>query len=97
MEAPRIEIRLRSEDQGVSVISVWDNGTGLSAKDFERLTAFTSLSLRDRPTLSGLGLRLVRRLVERNGGSLDAVDSAIGESGTLLLLSLKLDSEDPHA
>lgn len=86
---PRIEVGLRNEGEAVTVISVRDNGTGLSAMDYEKLTALTSLSLRDQTSQSGLGLRLVRRLVEQNGGKLEVVDLPPGEHGTLFLLSLK--------
>jgi signal transduction histidine kinase len=67
----------RSEAQ--VYITVWDTGIGIAMDDFQRLSQpFSQLDARlNRHTGAGLGLALVRRLVEMHGGQL-IVESAPG-------------------
>ncbi|HEY0189539.1 MAG TPA: ATP-binding protein, partial [Kofleriaceae bacterium] len=60
-------------------IAVIDTGIGIAPADLPRLYGrFEQLtSARDRPTGTGLGLALTRRLVEMHGGTID-VDSKPG-------------------
>ena len=76
---PRIVIeRATSETPGFVVVQITDNGSGLSHESFERLTTEAG---------EGLGLRLTRQLVERNGGTLSW--TAAQGPGTRLLLQLR--------
>lgn len=79
---------------------IQDNGTGLSRERFESLTAFqfeTQGEIR-----VGLGLRLIRRLIEVGGGSLNVLDPSLmgRDTGTVMSLRLKVMeagiTERPH-
>jgi signal transduction histidine kinase len=74
-------------DDGAIVLSITDNGTGLKPEVFEQLTAFQFLPRQNERSRGGMGLRLVRRLIEQNGGGLTAVEVP---SGTELRLKLIL-------
>ena len=86
---PKIQVTMVELTEQQVTYSIADNGTGLSAKRFEELTAFSFLPDAQNSSRDGLGLRLVRRLVERNRGSLFAVDPGPGESGSRFHLTLK--------
>lgn len=89
---PEIRITLQKHFEGKkAVILVRDNGTGLTSKQFEHLTAF-AYQKADTDNLSshGLGLKLIRRLAERHGGALAVIDLPMGERGTLFSLTLKV-------
>lgn len=48
---------------------VWDNGKGIESKHFERIFGmFQSLDRNNAPESTGIGLTLVRKIVEQNGG-----------------------------
>ena len=85
---PRIDVRLGKLSGGQALVSFKDNGTGLSAERYEELTAFAFLPSGHISKGASLGLRLVRRLVERNHGKLEVVDLPAGENGTVFHLSL---------
>jgi PAS domain S-box-containing protein len=64
-----------SEAEGIATFSVWDTGVGIRAEDLPRLfQPFVQLdsSLSRQHTGSGLGLALVRALVDLHGGSVTA-------------------------
>lgn len=65
-----------------------DNGTGLNESQFEELTApvFTKTSSLQ---FAGLGLKLIRRLTEINGGTLSILPNEPDQQGTTFLLRLK--------
>jgi signal transduction histidine kinase len=69
-------------------ITVWDSGVGIDLDDFQRLSQpFSQLDARlNRHTGAGLGLALVKRLVEMHGGQL-RVESAPG-AGSRFTFSL---------
>lgn len=85
---PQIKIGLHKKNSHFAVIRMDDNGKGLSARLFEEMTSL------DRPVFSevrvGLGLRLVRRLVERYGGSLQVNEEKFFDTGTRFLLELPM-------
>jgi PAS domain S-box-containing protein len=84
-----LEVRGDAEREQVT-FTIWDTGIGIAAEDFPRLfQPFTQLDSRLSRQYegTGLGLALVRRLIEAHGGSV-AVESAPGQgsrfSATLL-------------
>lgn len=85
---PVISLRLeKNRIDGKLNIIYSDSGTGLKKDEFERLTAFGHLQVGDETIQGqGLGLRLTRRLVERNYGYLNFIE---GENGTTYQLILK--------
>lgn len=72
-------------------IIVWDNGSRLSADEFNRITAFYDRPEKQRfvpncDATRGLGLRLTRRLVEVNGGDLRIGERSDASTVFLLIL-----------
>jgi signal transduction histidine kinase len=78
-----VTVQVRA-DRGMVVFRVRDHGVGMSAEDAE--TAFEpfrrSAGMRDAVPGSGLGLYVVRRLVEAHGGRI-MLSTAPGEGSTL--------------
>jgi signal transduction histidine kinase len=67
---PLISVKLEQLDEHFAQITIQDNGSGLSPERYEELTSSIE-PLNVRPVLQqSLGLRLTRRLVELNKGSL---------------------------
>jgi PAS domain S-box-containing protein len=70
-----------SEEEGIACFTVWDTGVGIRAEDMPRLfQPFTQLdsSLSRQYNGAGLGLALVTRLVEIQGGSI-SLESEVGK------------------
>ncbi|MEP0236178.1 MAG: PAS domain-containing sensor histidine kinase [Roseibium sp.] len=89
----RINVSL-SEISDLIVIDVSDNGVGLPEENRQRLLE-PYMTTREKGT--GLGLAIVRKILEDHGGSielLDAPDAGLGESGTLVRLTLAVSSTD---
>ncbi|HLF75365.1 MAG TPA: GAF domain-containing protein, partial [Anaerolineales bacterium] len=64
---PQIEIGAAGEEDGMPVFFVRDNGIGISAEHYERVFGlFNKLDPRSEGT--GIGLSLVKRIVEFHGG-----------------------------
>ncbi len=76
-EPPRVELGATERDDGMISFWVRDNGTGISQEEQQRLfTPFTRLE-QVRAKGHGLGLSIVRRIVEKLGGEA-GVESEIG-------------------
>jgi signal transduction histidine kinase len=74
----RIRITLGPDGAGHFRVEIEDSGPGIKPDDLDRLfVAFETLDTRKRHAGSGLGLALVKRLVEVQGGSV-AVASTLG-------------------
>lgn len=86
---PRVEIRSAPAtlDSTAGVrITVSDNGIGFEQQHAERIFApFQRLHGRSEYGGSGIGLAVVRRIVERHGGTISA-ESAPGEGATFTIL-----------
>jgi signal transduction histidine kinase/ActR/RegA family two-component response regulator len=94
----RIDVRLRAEDSSLS-LSVTDNGKGIEPEFidhvFERFRQADSTSTRAHGGL-GLGLAIVRHLVELHGGSVHAESQGGGHGATFVVrLPLALAGPEP--
>lgn len=79
-----VDVGVRREDDEI-VLVVADHGIGISPEDQERLfEPFRRFSPSAGVAGAGLGLFVVRRIVEAHGGSID-IDSAVGEGSTFLV------------
>jgi len=77
----RIRVDVQPLDDGSIVTSVKDNGMGISAKMLTRVFDLFSQAERSLDRSQGglgLGLTLVRRLVEMHGGSVDVRSAGLG-------------------
>ena len=80
-ETPRIAISAVS-DQAEWTISVCDNGCGIDPKNHDRIFAFFKrLHSASQIPGTGIGLAIVKRIVERHGGRV-WVQSKVGEGAT---------------
>jgi len=83
----RMELSMSADDRGIA-IRVKDEGPGLSQEDMSRLFGrFQRLSA--RPTggesSTGLGLSIVKRIVELHGGTVDAASAGPGQGATFII------------
>jgi signal transduction histidine kinase len=79
---PHIEISQRGEEDGRYVFFVRDNGMGIAAEYHERIFGlFNKLDAKSDGT--GIGLALVKRIVEFHGGRI-WVESEAGKGSTFL-------------
>lgn len=77
------EIEIRCDDAGYAwSISVADNGSGIEEKYFEKIfQIFQTLKSRDEFESTGIGLTIVKKIIEANGGTI-LVSSGPGEGTT---------------
>ncbi len=78
--APRIEFRASVEGERV-VCSVRDNGIGIEPEHRERIFGLFQ-RLHATPEGTGIGLALVRRIIERSGGSIWVESGGRGQGST---------------
>jgi two-component system sensor histidine kinase/response regulator len=78
-QVPHPVIEMRSHDEGdTQLYCIRDNGAGFDMRDAKRLFApFQRLHRADQFEGTGVGLSLVKRIVERHGGRI----AAVGEPG----------------
>lgn len=83
MDKPRGEIRIACSDEGAQwKFSVKDNGPGIESRHFEKIfQLFQTLAPRDRIESTGVGLALVKKIVEIYGGRI-WLESRPGEGST---------------
>lgn len=82
-EPPIIYISCRKDEENNEyVFLVVDNGIGIEKQYFDRIfTIFQRLHTRDEYQGTGIGLSLVKRIVERHGGQMH-VESELGKGST---------------
>jgi PAS domain S-box-containing protein len=82
---PGARITISSRDAGnMYAFSVTDNGPGIEPEYHDRIFGiFQTLESRDRVEGTGIGLSVVKKIVELNGGSI-IVRSALGEGATFM-------------
>jgi PAS domain S-box-containing protein len=83
MDKPNGEIRIGCvEENGFWKFGVTDNGPGIEEKHFEKIfRIFQTLSSRDEFESTGVGLTVVKKIVELHGGKI-WVESKVGEGST---------------
>lgn len=83
IDKPHGMITIRCQDDGDRwKFSVADNGPGIEKRHFERIfQLFQTLNPRDRVESTGVGLAIVKKIVEMHGGSV-WVESTVGEGST---------------
>ena len=63
-------------------VTVTDNGPGIDLRFHKKIfEVFQSLSLSDTPESTGIGLSIVKRAIERNGGEI-SINSDVGRGST---------------
>jgi light-regulated signal transduction histidine kinase (bacteriophytochrome) len=83
-ETPRVRAEARRAG-GVWEVAVQDNGIGIDPRDHARIfEMFRRLHTEDQVEGSGVGLALVKRIVERSGGDI-TVESVPGEGSRFVL------------
>ncbi|WP_414470153.1 PAS domain S-box protein [Methanobacterium sp. ACI-7] len=82
-EPPKIHIGVIKDDENKEYIfSVSDNSIGIEEQYFERIfTIFQQLHTLDKYKGTGIGLSIVKRIVERHGGHI-WVESSLGKGST---------------
>ncbi|MFN8468063.1 MAG: HAMP domain-containing sensor histidine kinase [Caldilineaceae bacterium] len=91
-------VRVAAEDLGDRVqFSVTDNGPGIAPHHHERIfQIFQSLKPRDVVEASGMGLAVVKKTVESQGGSVELI-SDVGQGSTFRFTWPKMMEDRPEA
>jgi two-component system sensor kinase FixL len=94
MDKPRRQIEIGCvERDGFWEFSVNDNGPGIDKRHYERIfKLFQTLSPCDGVENTGIGLSIVKKIVELNGGSV-SVKSEVGEGSTFVFTLPKQNSD----
>lgn len=89
-------MQVSAQDQGEFYkFTVADNGSGIPARYHEKgLGRFQTLEARDKVENSGIGLALVKKIVESKGGTI-RLESHLGQGTTLHLTWPKHPLENP--
>ena len=98
MDKPRGLIKIGCvEEDGFWKFSVTDNGPGIEEKHFERIfRIFQTLTSRDEYESTGVGLTVVKKIVELYGGSI-FIQSEVGKGSTFFFTLPKLGVRDTYA
>ncbi len=85
-DAPLLKIDVSDEGEGWYEFSVADNGPGIAPEFHDKVfTIFQTLKPRDQVESTGIGLSVVKRIVEQNGGQV-WIESREGEGATFKFL-----------
>lgn len=85
VEEAKFSVNLAEMDNRHVTLLISDNGSGLSQEKFDQLTSDEYREEKDLAPRTGLGLRLIRALVERYGGELSLVRGASNKGTTFRL------------
>ena len=99
MDKPNGQITIGcAERDGFWEFSVTDNGPGIEQRHYERIfKLFQTLSPSDGVENTGIGLSIVKKVVELNGGSV-SVESEVGQGSTFAFtLPSQCSGRNPHA
>ncbi len=86
----RVEIGLQVDERGFAKLTIDDNGTGVSQDNRD---AIFDPFVTSKRTGNGIGLAVVRRIVNRHNGTIDISNSPLG--GARFSVSLPLDQAKP--
>ena len=94
MDKPRGQIKIGGVEQDAFwKFSVTDNGSGIEKRHYERIfKLFQTLSPCDGVENTGIGLSIVKKIVEQNGGSV-CVKSEVGKGSTFVFTLPKQNSD----
>jgi signal transduction histidine kinase len=94
MDKPRGQIRIDCvEEDAFWKFSVTDNGPGIEKRHFDRIfKLFQTLSPSEKVENTGIGLSIVKKIIELNGGSV-SVESEVGEGSTFVFTLPKQTSD----
>ncbi|GBF23053.1 two-component system, NtrC family, nitrogen regulation sensor histidine kinase NtrY [Candidatus Gastranaerophilus sp. (ex Termes propinquus)] len=89
-------VKIGAFDRGECVeIVVLDNGTGIKQENLDKIfNKYKSFTLTSHKSVSGLGLFIVKNLVEKQGGRVFAESSNVGETYTKFTITLPLRNRD---
>jgi light-regulated signal transduction histidine kinase (bacteriophytochrome) len=98
MDKPQGFVRVRCAEEGGSwLFGVSDNGCGIREEHFERIfKIFQTLASKDQSESTGMGLTLVKKIVELHGGRV-WVESQVGEGSTFWFTWPKVPVVEPVA
>ena len=87
-----IEVCYRPEPQNLLIIHVKDTGQGIAQEDYDQL--FTRFGKLKRTAAQnsdgiGMGLTLIKQIVETNGGTIDVLSKGVGK-GSLFRVTMKM-------
>ncbi len=90
MDKPQGQIKVDCvEEDGIWKFTVADNGPGIEEKYFEKIfQIFQTLIRRDELESTGIGLSVVKKIIETSGGRI-WVESKVGE-GTTFFFTLPM-------
>lgn len=94
MDKPQGEIHIACTREGdFWKISVRDNGPGIESRHFEKIfQIFQTLQPRDKVESTGIGLTIVKKIVEMNGGRI-WIESEIGK-GSIFYLTIPISPKE---
>lgn len=88
--APQVTISSKTDDAGITHITLTDNGIGFDSQHAKRIfETFTRLNPKDEFEGTGLGLSLCKKIVERHGGTIVANGNPGNGSTFTITLPLK--------
>ncbi|MFC1834837.1 response regulator [Thermodesulfobacteriota bacterium] len=95
MDKPEGEVRINYEDEGIQwSFLVSDNGPGIAERHHEKIFGiFQTLSARDEFESTGIGLTLVKKIIDMNGGSI-WLESDEGQGTTFFFTIPKVDQPE---